>query len=317
MNENLIKRQDIRQSTYESKRREKESNKIVSEDSDYRLQQINDLRDKIELKVDQLDSNMTKSDINNAFKELNSDYDRLSQYINESVLYLAKYNQKLCQTVLSSLRNKIDTQNDLLVPKSKFSFKSSFKTSTVKDLPKPKVETCDEIDSAKTAIHEMFEFIGFKNKSDCEEPLRMTGEECNLKDIHLDGITNCRIEIIGLPNTLKINNLTNCNVFCGPITTSIFISNCKNCVFNIAAQQLRLHTSSDCKIYLHVTSRAIIEESIRIGFAPYDWTYDGIEEDFKRANLDINTNNWQQIDDFDCLSTDNLSKNWYFIDLEN
>jgi len=131
----------------------------------------------------------------------------------------------------------------------------------------------------------------------------------------LDILENSVIEIYGAPNTLRVNNLLNCKVFSGPITTSIFINKCENCTFNIACQQLRVHSTTNCDIYLHVSSRAIIEDSSKLRFSAYNWSYNGIEEHFIASNLDPQQNNWKQIDDFNWLSTDKPSPNWALLNV--
>src|SRR5258708_33479146 len=98
MNENLIKREELRQSSIESKKRDKELNKIDSENTDYVMKEIYDLKANIEAKLDVLDKRDGKEDIDNGLQEVNSYYERLNQLINDSVLYLAKYNLKLSQT---------------------------------------------------------------------------------------------------------------------------------------------------------------------------------------------------------------------------
>ena len=45
--------------------------------------------------------------------------------------------------------------------------------------------------------------------------------------------------------------------------------------------QLRVHVTVDSIFYLHVTSRAIIEDCSHVKFAPYAWTYPGIQDHFK------------------------------------
>ena len=310
MNENLIKPKDFRQIDTQIK---KKDIKIESENSDYILKQIHEMKITIESKLENFDEKQEKSEIEKSFSELNDDYERLNKYINDSSLYLAKYNLKSVQTLLNSIRSKIDIKRDQLIPKSKFSFKSSLKM-------KPKsvetvVKAIDQIDSSNSKMEskESNPFFGFKNIVNCETTLRMTKEETFGKDLQLDGLEKCRIEITGAPNTIKVNDLTDCQVFCGPTTTSILVANCKKCLFRICGQQIRIHGSTECDFYIHVTSRAIIEDSKQIRFAPFDWTYDEINEDFVSAKLDPNTNNWQQIDDFDSLS-DKPSNNWSFID---
>ena len=38
--------------------------------------------------------------------------------------------------------------------------------------------------------------------------------------------------------------------------------------------------------------------------------YDGLDEQFTKLGLDINTNNWNQLDDFNWLASDQPSPNW-------
>ena len=51
--------------------------------------------------------------------------------------------------------------------------------------------------------------------------------------------------------------------------------------FPLLPFQLRVHVTVDSIFYLHVTSRAIIEDCSRVKFAPYAWTYPGIQDHFK------------------------------------
>ena len=277
--------------------------------SDYILKQINDMKTDIEAMLQQFDG-LDKTQIKLSFDDLNGKYEALNKLVSDSSLYLPKYSQKSALNVLNSLRSQINDKKDHLIPKSKFSFKTSLKAN--KKSVKVDAEAVDQTDGCRLDS-ELISFYGFKNISDCHE-LRMSEEEANGQNIVLDSLTNCLIEIRGAPNALKVNNLLDCKVFCGPITTSALVSNCHKCLLKIASQQLRIHTSSECDMYVHVTSRTIIEESTRIRFKAYDWSYDSIDKHFKLSNLDRSYNNWRQIDDFDCLSNEKPSKNWSFID---
>ena len=46
-------------------------------------------------------------------------------------------------------------------------------------------------------------------------------------------------------------------------------------------KQLRVHGTIQSRFYLHVTSRAIIEDCRQVSFAPYNLTYPELEEYFK------------------------------------
>ena len=45
--------------------------------------------------------------------------------------------------------------------------------------------------------------------------------------------------------------------------------------------QLRLHRTTHSTVCLHVTSKGVIEDCSDMHFAPYNFTYEGIEEHFK------------------------------------
>jgi hypothetical protein len=100
---------------------------------------------------------------------------------------------------------------------------------------------------------------------------------------------------------------------CGPVATSVFVDDCVDCISYLACQQLRIHNTKHCNFYLHVTSRAIIEDSTQVGFAPYSWKYDNIELHFKTAGLDVSRNNWDLVDDFNWLASDKPSPNWHIL----
>jgi hypothetical protein len=93
----------------------------------------------------------------------------------------------------------------------------------------------------------------------------------------------------------------------------VFVDGCVDCIFHLACQQLRIHNTKHCNFYLHVTSRAIIEDSTHVGFAPYSWKYENIELHFKTAGLDVNRNNWDLVDDFNWLASDKPSPNWHIL----
>lgn len=67
-------------------------------------------------------------------------------------------------------------------------------------------------------------------------------------------------------------------------------------------------------IYIHVTSRTIIEDSRGIKVAPYNWHYEDQESHFNLAGLNPNTNNWDSVDDFNWLSSEKHSPNWSILD---
>jgi len=60
---------------------------------------------------------------------------------------------------------------------------------------------------------------------------------------------------------------------------------------------------------VHVTSKPIIEDCKTLLFAPYGYTYEGVEAHFVEAKLDRQTNFWDQVEDFKWLKQ-TKSPNW-------
>ena len=145
----------------------------------------------------------------------------------------------------------------------------------------------------------------------------MNPTETTGKDVNLTDLTDCTVKLYGALLTLHVNKLQNCKIFCGPVSSSVFIDNCKDCVFVLACQQLRVHTTFDSNFYLHVTSNAIVEDCSRIGFAAFNWAYEELPKHLELAGLNDKENNWALVKDFNWLRTDVQSPNWSIIPEED
>lgn len=146
------------------------------------------------------------------------------------------------------------------------------------------------------------------------ELLMLSTSDVEKKDVVLSSLTGCRVIIQGSPSTVHITLVRDCVILCGPTSGSVFVDDCQKCVIVVACQQLRVHRTQSTSFYLHVTSRAIIEDCSSVQFAPYNWTYMHLDEDFHKAGLDRMRNNWNAIDDFNWLAADKQSPNWSVID---
>ena len=135
-------------------------------------------------------------------------------------------------------------------------------------------------------------------------------DELHQRDVLLTQLSNCTIKLYGNPNTLRLTKARGCTLLCGPVSTSVFLEDCSDCVLAVACQQLRVHTTKDTRVFLLVTSRAIVEDCTGIQFAPYTWSYPGIDKDFEGSGLDRSKNNWNDVDDFNWLARDVASPNW-------
>ncbi|XP_006860527.1 PREDICTED: tubulin-specific chaperone C [Chrysochloris asiatica] len=239
----------------------------------------------------------------------------LQKLLNDSVLFLAAYDLRQGQEALARLQATLAERRQQLQPKKRFAFKTRRKD----------VASATEVDAAAGALvaEGMLAtppplkeerdlgsrwICGFSNLE--SQVLEKRAEELYQRDILLTELSHCTIRLYGNPNTLRLTKARGCTVLCGPVSTSVFLDDCSDCVLVVACQQLRIHTTKDTRIFLQVTSRAIVEDCHGIQFAPYTWTYPGIDEDFQGSGLDRNKNNWKDIDDFNWLARDVASPNW-------
>lgn len=238
--------------------------------------------------------------IQDEFTVIAKELQDLQRYFTSSTLFLSDHKIQRCQNIINQLVTKSDDTKAKLVPKKKFGFKNKSTAAQPKAEPKAgiitKASQKEFLWTESDRHHEVIELV---------EP-----EKTNNQDLTLKEINNCIVIIKGHPGSLQISKMRNCLVLCGPVARSIFGDSCENCTFAFTCQQLRLHSSTKCDIYMQVTSRAIIEDCHDIKFAPSTYTYDGCDEDLKQSGLDGAVNNWENIGDFNWLSTDKASPNW-------
>lgn len=244
--------------------------------------------------------------------KIQEDIQIVQNYLTASTFFLSNYTIKTCQTILNELKGRIEATKDRLLAKKKFNFRSKQSDAITSSKG---VTTVDGVVSnkpqstatASITVNDVFQWT-LQNRK--HEEIALGPNETNNKDVTVSMLDGCLLEIFGHPSMLQLSHLTNCVILCGPVCRSIFVDNCTNCTFVFACQQIRLHTSHHCDLYMHVTGRAIIEDCNNINIAPYNYRYENIDDDFAKAGLDMTKNNWENIGDFNWLSKDNQSPNW-------
>uniref|UniRef100_A0A0K8TAQ4 C-CAP/cofactor C-like domain-containing protein n=1 Tax=Lygus hesperus TaxID=30085 RepID=A0A0K8TAQ4_LYGHE len=99
--------------------------------------------------------------------------------------------------------------------------------------------------------------------------------------------------------------------------TSVMVEHSVNGVFAFPCQQLRVHNTKSTDFHIHVTTRAIIEDTTGVRFGPYRYSYDGLDAHYEESGLDRDRNNWDDIDDFNWLVNNKQSPNWTKIPQED
>ena len=101
-------------------------------------------------------------------------------------------------------------------------------------------------------------------------------------------IKECNDSSVSIPckiGSVRIENLTNCCVFLGPCYTSVYIESCQGCNILAASHQLRIHSCTDCNLFVRINGHPIIEDCKAMTFGPYSLQYDTIETDFLECEL--------------------------------
>lgn len=244
------------------------------------------------------------------FDNIKHEVNELQKFVVTSSFFLKEFNIRKYLGIVQNLQSKCYELEDRYVPRKKFGF-------TRKKLPKShsqKQDSVDENDGASKKDNKWDEkLFGFDSQED--KVLSLENEDLFQRDVALRNLKNCTIGLRGVMGTLHLTNLDSCIVLTGPVTSSVFIEKCTNCTVVAACQQLRMHTSNKCDIYLHVTSKGIVEDCSNIRTAPYNLTYEDLEKHFNMSCLDRNSNNWDRLDDFNWLAPDIPSPNWSVMDV--
>lgn len=226
----------------------------------------------------------------------------VQQLLTNSTLFLTDYKVNSCQTTIKKLVQDCDRINLAQNPKKKFEFKkkntieASAEKQQVKQNINPefRIQVSSLFDS--TIVNKRCEFI-------------VMNEEINNKDISLQNIENCIVEIRGSPGSIQLNNIKNSIILSGPVYRAVFVEFAVNSSLAVASQQLRIHSSCNCFLAIHVTARAIIEDCKGIEFSKYNYRYENIENDFLKSDMN-SRNNYRDIADFNWLSSEIPSPNW-------
>lgn len=199
-----------------------------------------------------------------------------------------------------------DTKN-LIKPKKAFKFNA--KRSQIKP-KKAEQAIVDDKDSQAEEVNEA-DLCGLRNRTN--EKLKLDRDYVNAKDVQLCDLDGCEVDVYGNASTVHIINCKNCKIRIGPVSTSVFIDKCIQSTLHLFCQQLRVHNTYDTTFYLHVTTKGIIEDSRALKFGRYEFEYDSLENDILNSKLNRSINNWNKIEDFNWLVTNQQSPNWSLI----
>ncbi|XP_052467766.1 tubulin-specific chaperone C-like [Carassius gibelio] len=309
--ERVLRRDQARLEEAERRRNVKESQTVTEEKSDFFTSTFNDEKTTVEEMLSSCNHN-DRDKSQNTLEEATSKIQQLLKFFNDSMMFLTQYEIRQAQASLQKLQSSLAEKRDELLPKKKFAFRS--RNTGASKQPPPDQQTLDKSDAAGTVVVDAAVSVnqcGFSNVD--SQVLIKQAEEIQQRDVLLSHLTNCKVRLYGCPSTVHIKNVRGCEILSGPVSSSVFVDQCTDSTLVFPCQQLRTHNTTATRIYLHVTSRAIIEDCHGVQFAPFAWSYPGIEDHFKVAGVDPNRNNWREVDDFNWLAAGTPSPNWTVI----
>ncbi|XP_041756610.1 tubulin-specific chaperone C-like [Coregonus clupeaformis] len=313
--ERMLKREQDRLEDVERKKDEKNSQSVTEEKSGFFTATFGSERAAIEKLLAGCSGATDRALATQTLEEVTTKAQQLQKFLNDSMVFLPQYELRQAQMALQKLQNSLAEKRDEIIPKKKFSFRSRAANAPKVDPPvaNPAPPVTPK-DSGRTKVDGAIsppEQCGFSH-FECQV-LTKSGEEIKQQDVLLTHLTNCKVRLLGSPSTVHIKHVQNCEIFSGPVSSSVFVDHCTGSTLSFPCQQLRTHHTTDTQVYLHVTSRAIIEDCQGVRFAPFAWSYTGLDQDFKVSGLDRDRNNWNQVDDFNWLAIGTQSPNWSVI----
>lgn len=311
--ERLQKRHQERIEDAERKKEAKASQSVVEEKGDYFFSTFNREKEVIEELLSSC-SGADKAVLTEKLEEATMKTLQLQKFLSDSTLFLKPYDLRQAQAALQKLQTSLTETREEGLPKKKFAFRARTKAKDKASAPAtdtPDVGTPAGCGTSELDGSTASEKCGFSNMDNTS--LTKTADEILRQDVLLSHLTNCKVRLFGSPSTLHLKHIDGCEILCGPVSSSVFIDECKNSTLAFPCQQLRTHNTTDTQVYVHVTSRAIIEDCRGVGFAPFSWSYPTLEEDFAVSGLNQNRNNWSEVDDFNWLAAGTPSPNWTVI----
>jgi hypothetical protein len=251
----------------------------------------------------------------------------LQVYATDSTRLMPPYDIRRTQEEIEKLNKNIKDIEAKIKPKKKFSFasrnKNKEKDTTTTTTSNTSTTTTTsipiEVDVSKTSSIKVLskELPGSYTIIDKhKETISLTTKELTFDEgvraqLFIKNCTNCIISARSLLGSVRLENVNDCKIVLGPCCTSVYLEDCHSNTIHIACHQLRIHKSSNCKLFVKCNGHPIIEDCNSMGFAPYFAKYNDIDDDFNTSSL-INANCWSNVVDFRWHRT-TPSPNWHLL----
>ncbi|CAF1176565.1 unnamed protein product [Adineta ricciae] len=233
---------------------------------------------------------------------------KMEKFITEHVDILSSRDVANAQTDVIKLRTQL---NSLQVDSLSSTHRIDFAKTHDEHVQHEQLEEVSKAVSSPSNLIVSANTINIANKNN--ELIRLEASDLNGKDVAIENLKQCEVFLKGSPSSLQIKNLHACILIVGPCLRSVLIDQCQQCEFALACQQLRVHTSTECDFYVHITAQPIIEDCHNLRFAPYNVEYKLKDEQVKASGLIWTKDYWNDVRDFNHMISGMPSPNWEII----
>ena len=273
--------------------------------------------------LDELDNNNIKNEKekDDTILSLKQRTVSLQVYATESTRLMPPYDIRRTQEEIEKLNKNIKDIEAKIKPKKKFSFASRNKnkekdantttTTSVVSSSIPIEYKSKSINPISKELPGSYTIIDKHNETIALTTTQLTFDEGVRAQLFIKNCSNCLISARSLLGSVRLENVNDCKILLGPCCTSVYLEDCHSNVIHIACHQLRIHKSSNCKLFVKCNGHPIIEDCNSMGFAPYFAKYNEIDDDFKTSAL-TNATCWSNVVDFRWHRT-TPSPNWYLL----
>jgi len=155
----------------------------------------------------------------------------------------------------------------------------------------------------------MYSFIGRKGETLQRKPGEIRGQSFDLCELE-----DCEVQLLDFTGQVLVDALKNCKVYVGACVSDVFIRQCENCTFTIACKQLRVRDCSHCKVGLYSATRPALETSHHMEIGVFNGAYPRQGSHFRRAQLNPESNQWDQVHDYSKGNKDLPTPHWTRLD---
>uniref|UniRef100_A0A8C4QQU6 Tubulin folding cofactor C n=1 Tax=Eptatretus burgeri TaxID=7764 RepID=A0A8C4QQU6_EPTBU len=236
---------------------------------------------------------------------------RMRSVLSAKLAYLPAFQVRQAQEALHDLEAQICRCRERLKPKRRFAFSDRRKKEREGESEDPAVGgAADRVtEGAERNPHPKEILCGVHDVRG--EEVTMHEDEVRGRHVTLSALHGCTVLLHGEAASLRVSDVTASSVVvCGAVSSSVFLARCARCTVAVRGQQLRMHACTACDVYVRLSSRAVLEASTDVRFAPFP---DSLRSVPGTAVSDTAGTNWDLVDDFDWLVPGEPSPNWMVI----